>query len=89
MPGGLVDRFVHGFIVSGCGVTLFRVLVYYCRTCCCTPVLLCSTIDLLLYVLLHCCTAVGGWSVGGGWVVGRWWVQWMVPGGLLDLFVRG
>ena len=27
----------------------------------------------LLYVLLHCSTAVLGRSVGGWWVVGEWW----------------
>ena len=26
------------------------------------------------YVLLHCCTAVLGRSVGGWWVVGGWWM---------------
>ena len=28
----------------------------------------------LLYVLLHCCTAVLGRSVGRWWVVGGWWM---------------
>ena len=79
---------VHCFVMWG--VALFWLPVYYHRTYRCTPVLLCSSTGLLPYVLLHCCTAVVGWSVGGGWVMDRWWVHWVVPGGLLvDPFVRG
>ena len=36
---------------------------------CCSPV----RCRLLLYVLLHCCTAVLGRFVGASWVVGGWW----------------
>ena len=40
------------------------------------------------YVLLHCCTAVLGWSVGDGWVVGALGGAWWVGGSYFRTWVH-